>query len=127
MTRILIRTLALSLALVALPGWAADTITPEKLAGQVEAGKAPLIIDVRSESEYLEGHVPGARLIPHDKIGGYIESLSEHKEDPVVLYCGSGKRTHKAMDRLEEAGFEQLIELEGHFPAWQDNGHPVEP
>ncbi len=127
MTRIFLRTLALGLALLSMPAWSAETVTPGKLAGQLESGKAPLIIDVRTESEYLDGHVPEARLIPHDKMGGYIDSLSEHKEDPVVIYCGSGKRTQQAMERLDEAGFDQLIELKGHFPAWKEGGHPVEP
>jgi rhodanese-related sulfurtransferase len=124
--RALIRILALVLAMSALPAWSAETISPEKLGQQVEAGKAPLILDVRTEEEYLEGHVPGARLIPHDRIGEYMDSLSEHKNEPIVVYCRSGNRTEKAIDKLEKADFSQVIELEGSFQAWKQTGQTVE-
>lgn len=125
MTQIL-RIVALSLALMAAPGWAAETVTPEELAGQMDSGKAPLILDVRTEQEFLDGHIPGARLIPHDKIGDYMDSLSEHKDDPVLVYCGTGKRAGKAAEQLEEAGFEQVLTLEGNFPGWKDGDRKVE-
>lgn len=122
----MLRIFALSLALIAAPAQAAESMTPAELAQQLQTGKAPLVLDVRSEKEFLDGHIPGARLIPHDKIGDYMDSLSEHKDEPVLIYCGTGKRTQKAVDQLEDAGFEQLRTLEGNFPAWKDGDRKVE-
>lgn len=123
----LTRTLVLLLTLATSFAWAAGTISPQQLNEQIEAGKAPLVIDVRSEEEYLNGHVPGARLIPHDQIGEYLDTLSTHKDDRIVVYCRSGNRTKQAIEKLEQAGFEHIIELEGSFQGWNDGERPVEP
>lgn len=123
--RVLIRVLALTLAMTALPAWSAETVSPEKLGQQIEAGKAPLIIDVRTEAEYLEAHVPGARLIPHNRIGEYMDSLSNHKDEPIVVYSSNGNRAGQAIGKLEDAGFSQVIELKGSFQAWKKSGQPV--
>jgi rhodanese-related sulfurtransferase len=123
----LLRIVALSLALIAAPAWSAESMTPAKLAEQMQAGSAPLILDVRTEQEFLDGHIPGARLIPHDKLGNYMDSLSDHKDAPVLVYCGTGKRAGKAAQQLEEAGFEQVLTLEGNFPGWNNGDRKVEP
>ena len=121
-----IRNCFLAFMLLAGPAWSADTVTPKELGRQLDAGEAPLILDVRTEAEYLDGHVPGARLIPHDRIGEYMDSLSQHRQDPVVVYCHSGGRTEKAIRELEQAGFSRVIELEGSFQAWKRSEQPVE-
>lgn len=121
----LIRSMLLSLMVVTAPALAAENISPDQLAQQIEAGTAPLIIDVRTEEEYLNGHVPGARLIPHDKIGNYTESLSSHKDRPIVVYCRSDNRAQMAIDTLEKAGFKKVHLLKGSFQAWQQGDHKV--
>jgi rhodanese-related sulfurtransferase len=123
----LTKTLVLLLVLATSSAWAAGTITAQQLSEKVESGKAPLIIDVRTEEEYLAGHVPGARLIPHDQIGDYLDTLSTHKDERIVVYCRSGNRAKQAIEKLEEAGFEHIIELEGSFQAWNDGERRVEP
>ena len=123
----LLRIFALSLALIAAPAWTAESMTPAKLAQQLQAGEAPLILDVRTEKEFLNGHIPGARLIPHDKLGDYMDSLKEHKQSPVLVYCASGNRSGQAAAKLEEAGFEQVLTLEGDFPGWKNGDRKVEP
>lgn len=127
MIRVLTRIAVLLVTLASAPLWAAGNISPETLANQIEAGNAPLIIDVRTEEEYLAGHVPGARLIPHDQIGEYMDTLASHKGEPIVVYCRSGNRTQQAIKKLEKAGFDQVIALEGSFQAWKEAGNKVEP
>ena len=121
----IIRALFVVTALLAGQAFAAGTITVDQLASQIEAGKAPLVIDVRSEDEYLAGHVPGARLIPHDKMSDYVGSLAAMKEDTIVLYCRSGKRAGAAAEVLEANGFSKVTILEGSFEAWSGAGKPV--
>lgn len=104
---------------------AADTVTPQALADRIKAGDTPLIIDVRDEDAFLEGHIPGARLIPHDRMDEYTESLQAYKDQPIVLYCRTGRRSGKAAETLEADGFEQVEVLEGGFPGWRDAGLEV--
>lgn len=117
--------IGLSLALLVSPIFAADTISVDELAAKVNAGTAPMIIDVRSEDEFLAGHLPNARLIPHQQIGDYVEGLSTQKDETVVLYCKSGKRAGLAADALEKAGFSKVTILEGSYQAWTASGNKV--
>ncbi len=116
----------LCLSLIGVPALAAEIVSVETLAGQIASGKAPLIIDVRTEDEFLAGRIPGARLIPHTEIGNYVDSLSAHKDEPILLYCKSGKRSGDAAAVLEKAGFSKVQVLEGSFPGWQEAGHKVQ-
>lgn len=104
---------------------AADTVTPQALADRIKGGDTPLIIDVRDEEAFLKGHIPGARLIPHDRMDEYTESLQDYKDQPIVLYCRSGRRSAKAAETLEAAGFQQVEVMKGGFPDWRDAGLEV--
>jgi rhodanese-related sulfurtransferase len=117
-----ISTALLSLSLLSLSALAAENVSVDTLAAQISAGKAPLVVDVRTEDEFLEGHIPGARLIPHDEIGNYVDSLAAFKDEPILIYCRSGKRAESAVKTLEEAGFSKIQVLEGSFSAWQAAG-----
>ncbi len=120
----LFATLLLSV-LLASQAFAAGTMSVDDLAAKIDAGKAPLIIDVRSEDEFLAGHVPGARLIPHTQMAEYLDGLAGQKDDTIVLYCRSGKRAGMAAETLEKAGFKGVTVLDGSFQAWQAAGKPV--
>jgi len=104
----------------------AATITPDELASRIEAGTAPLVLDVRSEQEYQAGHIPGAVLIPHDQLAGRIGELAGHEDDEIVVHCKSGRRAAMAEEVLRGAGFHDVKDLEGHMIAWQQGGYPTE-
>lgn len=116
---------ALCVALLSPLALAAGSISVEELDSQMKAGKAPLVIDVRAEGEFLAGHVPGARLIPHTQMQDYVDSLSALKDEPIVLYCRSGKRAGMASEVLENAGFSNILILDGSYMAWEAAGKPV--
>jgi rhodanese-related sulfurtransferase len=116
----------LCLSLIGAPALAAESVSVETLAGQISSGKAPLIIDVRGEDEFLAGRIPGARLIPHTEMGNYVDSLSAYKDEPILLYCRSGKRSGEAAAVLEKAGFSKVQVLDGSFPGWEAAGHKVQ-
>lgn len=118
-------SLALSATLLTSQSFAAGTISVDELATQVKAGKAPIIIDVRSEDEFLAGHLPNARLIPHTQIGDYVEGLSAQKDETIVLYCQSGTRADTAAGVLEKAGFKKVTILDGSYKAWTAAGNKV--
>lgn len=115
---------ALLLALLTAPCFATGTsMSPAELAALIESDKAPLVLDVRSEEEFAEGHVPGAVLIPHDQLEARIGELGEPRE--MVVYCRSGRRSGLIQPLLEKNGF-KVRQLEGSWQAWQAAKLPEE-
>lgn len=72
--------------------------------GDKPAGK-PLLIDVRTEPEWNEGHLDGAILIPYDKIGEEIAKIAPDKKAIIQLYCRTGRRSGIALDALKKLGY----------------------
>ena len=95
------------------------------LAGQIEAGAAPFVLDVRSRAEYRAGHVPGATHIPFWLLPFLWARIRDTREARVVVYCGHGPRAWMAAGYLRRRGFRDVIELKGHWSAWQRHRLPV--
>lgn len=72
------------------------------------AEKAALLIDVRTEAEWKEGHLAGAILIPYDRIGEEIAKVAPDKKLKIHLYCRSGRRSGIALDTLKKSGYEDV-------------------
>jgi rhodanese-related sulfurtransferase len=88
--------------------------------------KSALILDVREENEYKDGHILNARLIPLLKLKERIGELERYREQPVVVVCRSGKRSATACALLGNRQFGQAYNLAGGMIAWQKAGMPVE-
>ena len=71
----------------------------------------PLVIDVRTESEWKEGHLEGAILIPYEKIGERIAAVAPDKKTGINLYCRTGRRSGIALDTLKKLGYEDVTNL----------------
>lgn len=78
-----------------------------------------VVIDVRSISEYQEGHIPSAINIPHDKIEDHIKTIKGFTGKEIVLYCRSGRRAGLAERKLNSHGIGNLYHLEGDMQAWK--------
>ncbi len=97
---------------------AGSTITAIELHDMLEAGKDIAIIDVREPVEWDIVHLPGATLIPKDRILSG-EALSELPQDkPIVLHCKTGIRSAEALAALKKAGFADATHLQGGVIAW---------
>jgi phage shock protein E len=72
------------------------------------------LVDVRTDFEYREGHLPGALNIPHDQITSRLNELPSDKARPVVLYCRSGRRSGIAQKALADRGFTNVINAGGY-------------
>ncbi len=83
-------------------------------------------LDVRTTAEYTEGHIPGSLNINvlDKQFAAMADSLLQ-KDQPVALYCRSGKRSKKAADILSRAGY-KVYELGAGFNGWQSAGMEVE-
>jgi rhodanese-related sulfurtransferase len=118
--------IALSLAaLVSCARGAAETsISQADLADRIGANSAPLILDVRTVSEFDSGHIPGAVNIPHTELLRRIGELEANGDQEVVVYCERGGRAKAAEAALREAGFSTVRHLEGDMSAWRESPHP---
>lgn len=85
---------------------------------QPESERRPLVLDVRRDDEFAEGHVPGAVHIPHDRLAARLGELAGAKDREVVVYCRSGRRAALALETLKNAGFRRLAHLQGDYPGW---------
>jgi rhodanese-related sulfurtransferase len=97
-------------------------ISAEELLRRVDSATAPVILDVRSRSEFASGHVPGARHIPFWRISRRIGELSLPRDAELVVYCGHGPRAVIAGRALRRNGFTRITYLEGHFSKWRNAG-----
>ena len=90
------------------------------LAAALAAG-AP-VIDVRNGDEYVEGHVPGAELIPLGTLQARVHEIP--RTGPVYLICAAGGRSAAAAEFLTAAGVD-AVSVAGGTSAWVKGGHPV--
>ena len=80
--------------------------------------EACTIIDVRNEEKFNEGHIPDAINIPFIKFPEEINKLKNKSKKTILLYCGSGNSSGKAMKILSQKGFESVMSIEGGFAEW---------
>ena len=91
------------------------------LAARTGAGDAPLVIDVREQSEWDEGHIPGAVHIPRSFLESRIAGVARPDQE-VVLSCASGNRSLLAGTTLRDMGFQNVQSLAGGFARWKQSG-----
>ena len=103
---------------------ASDRISSADLAAHIEAGTAPLVVDVRSAEEYAAGHIPGAINIPFREMDQHLTELQSH--DQIVVYCERGVRANIAEATLVDAGFSTVLHLEGDMSAWRKADLPIQ-
>jgi rhodanese-related sulfurtransferase len=107
-------------------GTAPKVITAEELTAQIQNAQAPLILDVRTEKEYADGHIPGALNIPHDQLADRLSEIDAAKTEEIVVHCRSGHRAGIAEKVLIEAGYSNVRDLDGHMNGWRSGGYPIE-
>jgi len=104
----------------------APHISRTELAERIARGDAPPILDVRSDAEYREAHVPGAVHVPFYSVWTRNEEIPPHDDEALVVYCEHGPRAGLARAGLWLAGAGEVRFLEGHMLAWKQDGLPVE-
>jgi rhodanese-related sulfurtransferase len=99
--------------------------TIEDFLARLEAGERFILIDVREESEWAAGHLPGAHHMARGILERDIEQAIPDPEAPIVIYCGGDHRSALAADSLQKLGYGNVTSLEGGWPAWTQRGLPV--
>lgn len=81
------------------------------------------VIDVRNQSEWDSGHIPGAH---HMMLGNLADKLDEvPKDKKIITHCQSGARSAIGTSLLLKNGFKNVFNLEGGYSAWEKEGLPV--
>jgi rhodanese-related sulfurtransferase len=97
-----------------------DTATVEQIRNRDDV----VVIDVRENFEYADGHIPGATLIPLGQIPNRLDEIPTDKT--VVAVCRSGNRSGQATDFLREQGFDNVHNMQGGMNAWGQAGYAIE-
>lgn len=82
-----------------------------------------LMVDVREQDEWNQGHVPEACHLPLSALSENPEIFSPYRKNTCVLYCQRGVRSLKAAKILLQAGFDEIYSLKGGYEAWQSTGN----
>ena len=98
----------------------------KELVQRMKSKKAPHVIDVRSGSEFGNGHVPGAIHTPTWKILLKLAQLPEDKTAELVITCEHGPRAQMAQSLLNAYGYRNVTLLDGHMAGWRSAGLPLE-
>jgi len=102
-------------------------MSPKELQKQLKSKKPPMILDVRSFTEYRAGHIPGAQYLSFWKVVFRLSgSLPKDKAAPLVLLCESGPRAELVGSMLAKRGYTSIAYLDGDMAGWRRAGLPLE-
>lgn len=99
-------------------------LTPQVATQKVNRENA-VILDVREETAFANGHILGAINIPLKQLSEQIKKLKKYKDKPVIVCLASGQSFGKAGQALKAEGFSQLFALKGGIDAWQQANLPL--
>ena len=95
-------------------------LTVEELKQKLESGQKINLIDCREPHEYAESHI-GGTLMPLGKIQTMqVDEIEQLKEEEVIVYCRSGRRSMMACMVLDQLGFTDTYNVEGGILAWHE-------
>ena len=116
MRRIILMLLA---ALLCLAGCSAEEkmtyhrISQEEAKQMMARDDGHIIVDVRRRDEYDAGHIPGAVLIPNESIGTEMPAQLPDRNQVILVYCRSGRRSKEASQKLADMGYTNIYEFGG--------------
>jgi rhodanese-related sulfurtransferase len=84
------------------------------------------LVDVREESEWAAGHLPGAEYLGKGIIERDIEGKIANPSEEIVLYCGGGFRSALAAENLQKMGYTNVYSMDGGFRGWKEKGLEVQ-
>lgn len=88
-------------------------ITAEEAKQIMDSEANYIILDVRTDEEYAEGHIPNAILIPDYEIEEKAEAILTDKNQTILVYCRSGNRSKSASEILARLGYTDVREFGG--------------
>ena len=100
-------------------------LTIDEFVGRLQAGERYILVDVREDSEWANGHIPSAHHIGRGILEREIERAIPEYEAAIVLYSGGGNRSALAADNLQKMGYVNVFSLDGGWRGWNERGLPT--
>jgi rhodanese-related sulfurtransferase len=113
---------------MAQSGAAEDLITPKEAHKLLTGNNPPLLVDVRTKTEFESGHLHNALNVPLDEFtrGAYAEKIGEPaKDEPVLVFCRSGRRSGIVHGILVRDGYTNVKDVKGGIIAWKEAELPI--
>lgn len=101
-----------------------SSVSPSESTRMINHDDA-MIIDVRENNEYSDGHIINSIHIPLSSLKTRLDSIEKHKSQKVIVACRSGHRSSQACATLKKEGFEQVFNLSGGVMAWESASLPL--
>jgi rhodanese-related sulfurtransferase len=93
---------------------------------RMDTGENLMLIDVREDNEWAQGHLPGALHLGKGIIERDIEQRVPQTDTKLVLYCGGGFRSALVAENLQKMGYTNVESMDGGWRGWRDAGLPTE-
>ena len=93
---------------------------------RVDAGEEIVLVDVREDNEWANGHLPGAIHLGKGVIERDIETRVPDTSAKIILYCGGGFRSALSADNLQKMGYTNVESMDGGWKGWLDAGFPTQ-
>ena len=100
--------------------------TVDEVKKRLDRGDRFALVDVREESEWAKGHLPGAIHLGKGIIERDVETKFPDTATELVLYCGGGYRSALAADNLQKMGYTNVISMDGGFRGWKEKSYSIE-
>jgi rhodanese-related sulfurtransferase len=99
--------------------------TVQDVKARLDRGEKFILVDVREDSEWAAGHIPGAVHLGKGIIERDVETKYPDTNTEMVLYCGGGFRSALAADNLQKMGYTSVISMDGGWRGWKEAGLPT--
>ena len=103
-----------------------EETTVQQIKARLDLGERFHLVDVREESEWQAGHLPGAIHLGKGVIERDIEGRIPDLDAEIVLYCGGGFRSALAAESLQKMGYTRILSMYGGIRGWKEAGFPIE-
>ena len=87
--------------------------------------RGAVVIDVREDDDWTEGHIKGAKHLSRGVIELEIEDEIPDLDQPIICYCGGGSRAALVTESLQKMGYENVRSIAGGFRAWKASDLPT--
>lgn len=88
--------------------------------------ESAVVIDVRGDAEFKQGHIIGSKQVPLSKFkNNDLTSIEKHKDSPIIVVCNTGMTSTQACQMLLKAGFSNIHNLQGGITEWRGANLPL--
>lgn len=100
-------------------------IEAEQVKNKLDHNEKVILIDVREDNEWEQGHITGAIHLGKGILERDIEKIVPETDTEIILYCGGGYRTALAADNLQKMGFTNVFSMAGGWRRWNELEFPI--